>query len=482
MNLFIKKCLFNKDRERTAIIDEHDQYSYQDVVEHINYVIAKLKLMKISKRDTVAIIAEDSPMYIFTFWACILSHVKVMVVNIKTNKKDLKKMFDLKKPEKIITDNIEKYGEYTIPVVNINQLEGKKSKEDYCPFDSKETAFYLFTSGSTGTPKFVPHSIHDMEYCAKAFQKTEVKFLPSDKVFSVSKIPFAFGFGNIMYLPFYANSTVVMGEKNGIFNIINTVKKLQPSIILAVPSVYGSLLKLMEESTNDIKFRESIACGETLPSQIAKDWEKRFRIPLLEGMGTTEFLYTFFINTFSNNKIGSVGKLINGYKAKVLNENLNEVPNNTVGRLYVEGKSLTTGYLGSDSSNIKTEGMFTGDYFYKDDEDFFWYCGRSNDLFKVKGIWIKAETVENELLKLPFIKEAVVFRSENKLNIPSICASIVVNNSQKISKPLINAFLRKNLEPYMIPQHYYELEKIPKGVTGKIDRRKINQYHGEEIS
>ncbi|WP_283581794.1 AMP-binding protein [Ligilactobacillus hohenheimensis] len=482
MNFFIKKCLFNKDRKRTAIIDEHDQYSYQDVVEHINYVVAKFKSMKISKQDTVAIIAEDSPMYIFTFWACILSHVKVMVVNIKTNEKDLREIFDLKRPKKIITDNIERYEKYTIPLIDIARLEGKKAKEDYCSFDSEETAFYLFTSGSTGMPKFVPHSIRDMEYCAKAFQKTEVGFLPSDKVFSVSKIPFAFGFGNIMYLPFYANSTVIMGEKNGIFSIINIVKELHPSVILAVPSVYGSLLKLMEERPNDIKFRESIACGETLPSQIAKDWEKRFRIPLLEGMGTTEFLYTFFTNTFSNNKIGSVGKVIKGYKAKILNENLNEVSDGTVGRLFVEGKSLTTGYLGSNSSEIKEEGMFTGDYFYKDDEDFFWYCGRSNDLFKVKGMWIKAETVENELLKLPFIKEAVVFRSEDKLNISSVCASVVVNSSQKISRSLINSFMRKNLEPYMIPQHYYELEKIPKGATGKIDRREVNKYHGKEIS
>lgn len=468
--------IFNTSNpNKTAIISRGEKYSYLDF--RVN-VLGLSKTLARYSGQTIAIYIDDSPMYIFLFWSCILNHIQTVLINKNSPIEHIKHIVIESKASYLVSDV-----ELSLDFCKTLSLEKLKnyniSNDTSClnPFTKEETAFFLCTSGSTGNPKCVPRTLEDIEFCATTFNNTDVKLNSSDLVYSVSKIPFAFGFGNIMYLPFFMSCTVFVSNTSDLVCILKNIEEIKPTVLFGVPTVYNGLLNLLGENEIKNRLRMTISCGEVLPKVIGRQWENKMHLPLLEGMGTTEFLYTFLINTPNNNRYGSTGQLIEGFEADIVNDNFRKANVGEIGNLYVKGNSITKGYInGRDTSAFIKDGMLTGDLFFKDKDEFFWYVGRRNSIFKLNGKWVKAEDIENELLKVPFIKEAMVRAEYNSDSITFLSAYIVLESKKTITcvtSRKLKSLLRKKVPHSNVPDHYFVVDSLPKGVTGKLDRKFI---------
>lgn len=475
-NNFLYRIFNISQPDKTAIISKEKQYSYLDF--KMNVLGLSKKLKKYSGK-TVAIFLDDSPIYIFIFWSCVLTRVKTVLINKNNSLENLKYIIAESEANYLITDT-----KVTVDSCKILSLESlcnyKVSNDDsyLTPSKKEEVCFYLCTSGSTGKPKCVPHTLKDMEFCASTFNRTADNLKNTDIVYSVSKIPFAFGFGNSMYLPFFMHCAVFISNTSDLVQILHNIEEVKPTVLFGVPTIYTGLINLLDKrKIENNNLRLAISCGEVLPKIVGEQWEEKVHIPLLEGMGTTEFLYTFLINTPQKNKYGSTGQLIDGFEATIIDDNFNELKIGEIGNLYVKGNSLTKGYKNNRAaSSFVNGGMLTGDLFLKDKDNYFWYIGRQNNVFKLNGKWVKAETIENELLKLPFVKETMVRAEFTNKNTTFLSAYMVIDENKitNITKRKLKNFLRKKLPHSNVPKFYFIVEKIPKGITGKLSRKTIS--------
>lgn len=484
INEFVYKCLLDHDPDKIAIKSNKGSYTYSELKNNIIDAAISLRKKGFKQGDKICLLLEDSPEYIFIFWGALLGGMVPVLLNVNNKVSDIQYITEDCDAKVIIYENSTEKLYKNVELIHVigenirSFFENKEalSIENIYQADV-DKLFILYTSGSTGRPKGVPHTIEDMEYCAKQYQKTELSFKNTDLIYSVSKIPFAFGFGNTMYLPFYADSTVYVSNKNEIFSIIDIVLKNRPSILLAVPTVFNNLLRILDNRYDEFEnIRLTISCGEVLPKNVGKQWYKRFGTQLLEGMGTTEFLYTFLINTPQNNRLGSTGKPIPGYEVRVVDDKLKDLPINTVGQLFVKGNSLMGSYVSKDSidnSLLIEGGMLTGDNFCKDADGYFWYQGRSLDTFKINGTWVRSEDIENELLKKIGILDVAVAGVTNNNETTKLIAYLVIDHDFNLHN--VKRDLRNNLPHYMVPGIFYEVNKIPKGITGKIQRNSLNE-------
>ncbi|MGX6407682.1 AMP-binding protein [Lactiplantibacillus plantarum] len=486
-NDFVKHCLLSQRADKIAIVSDKKKYTYLEIRENIAKYADQLKNFFLPG-DKIGFLCDDSPEYVFLFWAAIISGVVPVLINVQNDQANCNyivgdcqcKCVVVNKDElgcKINNCKVMKISDLNQSEVQSSQLENKawSLQKDY--------AFVLYTSGSTGKPKGVPHKIKDMEFCAKNFQNTELAFQESDVIYSVSKIPFAFGFGNIIYLPFYSKATICISDDNDIFAIKKFISKVKPTILMAVPTIYNNFLKVFSEAPASVKsIRLTISCGEVLPTIVAKRWLNYSGNVLLEGMGTTEFLYTFLINTLKENEPGSTGKPVPGYIVKVVDKNLHEQSVGKIGDLFVKADSLMEGYLNrnnEDMNLLRDGGMLTGDQFVVDKKGYFWYKGRSLDNFKVNGKWVRAEDIENEVLDNKYIKDVAVIAANSDERVTQIACYMVLEEGFNLQT--LKQQLRKKLEHYKLPNYYYRVKEIPKGITGKIQRKALINLDKEEL-
>lgn len=468
MNSLIKTMFFDPSKHpKLAIITDKTKFTYKDLLFNIFCLKEYLSRLSIHKNQTVSIYMNDCPEYVFLFWACIFSGIRPILINKKMNRANLDYLYSNSNSVYLISDiDLEYDNQAIVKLDDIRSYLNTKECTEELNFSnidclpSDVPSFYLCTSGSTGNSKIIPHTLDDVLNCIESFQATSTCILPEDLIFSVSKIPFAYGFGNSVYLPFYAGATVFICEYDSISQIYKSICRNNPTVVFGVPTFFNAILKLYD-NINEIgsKFRMCISCGETLPNVVFEEWSRRTNNYLVEGMGTTELLYIFFINSLHSPKSGSVGTLVPGYSARIIKKDGSEAEINEVGELFVSGRSCW---------NKEVSEISTGDLFYRDAGNNYYYCGRTNDLFKINGNWFKSSTIENELIRQSEINEAMV--RVNPINKTSIEAYIVLADNQKISDLKLKSRLRKRIPHYGIPDKFFRVPKIPKGITGKINR------------
>ena len=259
--------------------------------------------------------------------------------------------------------------------------------------------------------------------------------------------------------------------------IIETYK---PTIFYGVPTLYAAQLKSMETNeTNNpdlSSIRVCTSAGEALPPDLLKRWMDKTGIPLLDGIGTTEILHIFLSNQIDKIKPGASGLAVPGYEGKIVDSNGKEVPNGETGDLMIKGDSLLKLYwrnADKTAASIKDGWMYTGDTYYKDDEGFFFCCGRSDDMLKVGGIWCSPVEIENKLVEHPKVLEAAIVGREDDEQLIKPEAFIVLNNPKDAGDVLQKELLehcKAGLARYKYPRWFNFVEDLPKTATGKIQR------------
>jgi len=483
---------------KVAIYYQDRQITYREVFENVNRTGNALKNLGIEIEDRVLVIAPDSPEFAYSFFGAI----KIGAVAVPTNPwmfaKDYEYLINDSRARAIIVHEstlpeIEKIWNRTpflrhILVVGAprgkalsyenliaqasDKLEAEKtSKDDVC--------FWCYTSGSTGNPKGAVHLQHDMITITDLFTKPVLRMSESDLCFSASKMFFSYGLGNSLYFPFrFGAATVLWPEKPDPEKVLQVIDKYRPTFFYSVPTLFARYLRV-EKQYDLSSLRICLSSGEPLPPALFHQWKERTGVELLDVVGSTEATHDFLANRPGRAKAGSSGEVTPAFEAKIVDDNGREVPVGEIGNLMVRGDATAPYYWNKHEQTkrmMQGEWLKTGDTYYRDAEDYYWYCGRSDDMMKVGGLWVSPIEIENTLMEHPAVLESGVIGDTDADGLVKPKAYVLLKSEFKPSAELcaeLQNHVKSKLAPYKYPRWVEFVEELPKTVTGKIQRFRL---------
>jgi len=349
---------------------------------------------------------------------------------------------------------------------------------------SDEVAFWFYTSGSTGDPKGVKHVHSNLMATAKLFGQGILGITENDVVHSASKLFFAYGLGNALTFPLSVGATAALWphrpSPEGVFE---TLKRNRVTIFYGVPSLYTALLAhegICKGAGSD-RLRLCVSAGEALPAHIGERWREVTGVDVLDGLGSTEMLNTFLSNRPGDIRYGSTGKPVPGYEARIVDEHGRDLGDGEIGELVVRGPSAGEGYWNQREKSRRTfagEWTHTGDKYRRDKDGYFYYCGRTDDMFKVSGMWVSPFDVEAALVSHEAVLEAAVIGKEDADGLIKPKAFIVLRNGYKADDGLLETLkhhVKDKAGPWKFPRWIEAREALPRTATGKIQRFKLRE-------
>jgi benzoate-CoA ligase len=352
------------------------------------------------------------------------------------------------------------------------------------PTSRDEAAFWNYSSGSTGASKGCVHLHHDMVMCAEFFASGVLGITERDRTFSVAKLFFAYGLGNALYFPLAVGATtILMPGPPAAANVYATIERHRPTIFYSVPTGYGMLLAHTrggDAGDFDLSsVRIAVSAGEALPPALFERFKQRFGIEILDGIGSTEALHMFIANHPGAVRPGSSGQLVDGYDARILDNDRQPVAEGEIGNLWIKGDAVCSAYWNQhEKSHDTIEGRWlrTGDKYSQDADGYFWYAGRSDDMLKVGGQWVSPVEVENALLAHPDVRECGVVGFEDRDQLVKPLAFVALRTGLDASPERgleLQQFVRTQLADYKRPRWVSFVTELPKTATGKIQRFKL---------
>ena len=352
------------------------------------------------------------------------------------------------------------------------------------PTSRDDAAFWLYSSGSTGFPKGAVHLHHDMVVCFETMARQVLGLRSTDRVFSAAKLFFAYGLGNALYFPMGAGAQSVLFPRRptpeAAFEVIS---RRRPTLFFGVPTLYASMLALKDaERRFDLSsLRLCVSAGEALPEELYLRWRDRFGLEIVDGIGTTECLHMFISNRPGHVRPGSSGQVVPGYEAVLVDDAGLPVPTGEIGNLRIKGDSTMAFYWNQHDKTKQTlhgEWIATGDKYRQDADGYFWYCGRSDDMLKVGGLWVSPIEVEAALGRHDAVLEAAVVGREDADGLVKPQAFVVLKDPSAAAPALadeLKACVKDRLAPYKYPRWVTFVDELPKTATGKIQRFKLRE-------
>ncbi|MBX5480529.1 MAG: benzoate-CoA ligase family protein [Myxococcaceae bacterium] len=346
----------------------------------------------------------------------------------------------------------------------------------FAPTHRDDPAVWLYTSGSTGFPKAATHKHHDFVYNALTYGLPIVGYNENDICLSAPKLAFGYALGSNLLFPLMAGAcSVIFPEKPTPERLIELVRKHRPTMLTCVPTVLNAIANHPAAKEVDwSSVRVCISAGEALPAEIYNKWKSVTGVEILDGIGSAEMFHIFITNRLGDVKLGSLGRVVEGYEAKICDDDGRELPRGEIGTLWIRGDSMALEYW---QQHEKSKQTFRGDWcvsadkFYQDEGGYFYFCGRGDDMLKVNGKWLSPVEVENALLKHPAVREAAVigFKDADGLEKPK--AFVVLNEGHTPGEALaeaLKAHAREVLTPFKAPRQVVFVDALPKSDRGKV--------------
>jgi benzoate-CoA ligase family protein len=484
-----------------AFLYEDRTLTYADVHELVNRTGNALRELGVEMEHRVLMLCLDAPEFVGTFWGAIKIGAIPIPVNTLMRTADYLYFLDDSRarvavvsapllaeaaPALIQAKHLEHVLVAGGPPGRFMAYEDRIAKAsatlEAAATSRDEAAFWQYSSGSTGFPKGAVHLHHDMVVCCETYGKQVLGIQPTDRVFSAAKLFFAYGLGNACFFPMSVGAQSVLSPHRptpeSVFEII---ARYRPTLFFGVPTLYAGMLavKDAEARFDTSSLRLCVSAGEALPDEIYKRWRERFRVEIIDGIGTTEIGHIFISNRPGLARPGASGLPVPGYELAIVDDEGRPVPQGEIGNLRVKGDSTMAYYWNKHEKTKATlfgAWIQTGDKYYQDPDGYFWYCGRSDDMLKVGGIWVSPVEVEATLVRHPAVLEAAVVGMEDTDQLVKPKAFVVLKEPGAASEKLANelrTFVKDKIAPYKYPRWIEFVGELPKTATGKIQRFKL---------
>ena len=485
--------------DNTALIGNGRRRTYKELTDWTNKLAnALVENYGVQPGNRVLIRSANNPAMV----ACWLAATKVGAVVVNTmpmlRSGELDKIIDKAKISYALCDSrllVElnksfkksKYLKYLIAfdgTANHSSELDEAALEKSVKFKSVKTgrddvALLGFTSGTTGEPKATMHFHRDLMIIADGYAKEVLKVDDKDIFVGSPPLAFTFGLGGLAIFPLRYGATATLLEDASPPNMIEIIQKYKATICFTAPTAYNAMLLAMEEGVDLSSLRAAVSAGETLPASVYKNWLKKTGKPMLDGIGATELLHIFISNRFDDHKESCTGKPIKGYEAKIVDENMKELPIGKIGKLAIRGPTGCR-YLSDDrQSDYVIDGWnITGDSFHMDNNGYFYFAARNDDMIISSGYNIAGPEIEAALMSHQAVFECAVIGYPDKDRGSIVQAHIVLNDNyvgDESLKKVLQDYVKNNIAPFKYPRSIIFIDALPKTKTGKIQRFRLRK-------
>jgi 2-aminobenzoate-CoA ligase len=357
---------------------------------------------------------------------------------------------------------------------------GKPVRFDAVKTGRDDVALLGFTSGTTGEPKATMHFHRDILIIADGYAKEVLGVTPNDVFIGSPPLAFTFGLGGLAVFPLRFGAAAALLEQATPPNIIEIIETYKATVCFTAPTAYRVMLKAMDEGADLSSLRAAVSAGETLPAPVYEEWLEKTGKPMLDGIGATEMLHIFISNRFGDSKPACTGRPVQGYQAKIVDDDMNELPVGEVGRLAVRGPTGCRYLADTRQKTYVRDGWnLTGDSFRQDEDGYFHFAARSDDMIVSSGYNIAGPEVEAALLAHEAVLECGVIGVPNEERGQIVEAHVVLIDGVKGDEMMAKALqdhVKATIAPYKYPRSVVFTDALPKTQTGKIQRFRLRQH------
>ena len=483
--------------DRPAFVTDHETVTYAELAERVNRCGNALLDAGVRPGERMLMIVKDCPEFVYLFYGAVKAGIVPVPINTLLRAVDYQYMIeDSECAALVYSPEFEAEAALALAasshrpacVTTTDGAGGLRERLDAAsdtlaphPSDAMADCFWLYSSGSTGRPKGTVHRQRDILVNVVLYAEPVLGITGDDLMFSAAKLFFAYGLGNAMNFPLACGACAVLSDERPTPEMTFRIEKYRPTIYFGVPTLYAAQCRAMETEKPDLSsLRLSVSAGESLPAPIFNRWTEMVGHPPLDGIGSTEAIHIFISNRLEDAKAGTSGRVVPGYRARIVDDDGQDVTPGEVGRLWVQGKSMAAYYWHQPERTEQTmlgdDWLDTGDTYTQDEDGYYVYNGRSDDMIKVGGIWCSPIEIESRLLEHSKVLEAGVVGREDGDGLVKPEAHIILKDHGDAGDDLAAELLehcRDGLARYKYPRWFHFVEDLPKTATGKIQRFRL---------
>ncbi len=486
---------------KLAYIDHRKGWTYGELAERVERFGHVLRSLGIRREERVLICLLDTIDWPTAFLGAIKAGMVPVAVNTLLTEDDYRFMLDDSRARLLVVSE-ELYPKFAEAIGASKDLAhvvvsgekahghprfedllaGAKSDAVTAPTVRDDICFWLYTSGSTGKPKGAVHTHADLKLTDELYGKPFLGITENDVCYSAAKLFFAYGLGNALTFPMSAGATTVLLPQRPTPDLVaDILKKHQVTVFYGVPTFYAGFLASADAPQRaETRMRRCVSAGEALPSDVGRRWSERYGVDILDGIGSTEMLHIYLSNRVGEVKYGTTGKPVPGYDLRLVDDGGEVVKKRgEMGELQVRGPTSAIMYWNNREQSRATflgEWTRSGDKYVEDEEGYYVYCGRRDDMLKVSGMYVSPFEVEAILQSHPEVLEAAVVGWPDNDTLIKPKAFVVLKSPEKASDELkrtLQDYCRQKLAVFKYPRWLEFRGELPKTATGKIQRFKL---------
>ncbi|WP_321396515.1 AMP-binding protein [Emcibacter sp.] len=484
------------DGDRIAVVFEDNQWTYAQLAEKANQVAHVLtRDMGLVPGNRVLLRGFNNPMMVASWFGVLKAGGIAVATMPMLRARDLAPIVEKAKISHALCDerlaeelektralgeNLARIGYFSAlgeSKTDFDRTMARKSKKfDPVPTLSDDVALIAFTSGTTGKPKGTVHFHRDIMSMCHCVGQDLLGIKVGDRVIGSPPIAFTFGLGALVTFPLQAGATVILLENGSPPSLAKAIERYRASWCFTAPTAYRAMLGELDE-VDLSSLKNCVSAGEHLPLPVFESWKKATGISLINGLGSTEMIHIFISAAGRDIRPGATGKAIGGYQARVVDEELKDVPVGEVGKLAVRGPTGCR-YLDDERQKVYVQDGWnlTGDAYRMDEDGYFWFMARTDDMIVSSGYNISGPEVEEVLLSHPAVQECAVIGAPDPQRGQVVKAFVVPTEPYEGCSKLVLALqdhVKEHIAPYKYPREIAFLDKLPKTETGKIQRFKL---------
>ena len=487
---------------KTAFIDDVGTLSYGQLTERVQRLAAGLLALGLRREERVLLLMHDSSDWAVGFLGTMYAGVVPVAVNTLLTADDYAYMLQHSRAQAVMVSDallpllrqamaqgshevkhtvVSRPSEHTSEALDIEALIAQHAPlAQGASTGPDDLGFWLYSSGSTGRPKGTAHTHANPYWTAELYGKPVLGLHENDICFSAAKLFFAYGLGNALTFPLSVGATVVlMAERPTPEASFKRWTTHKPTVFFGAPTGFAGMLASPHlPAKQEVALRLCSSAGEALPADIGERFTRHFGVEIIDGIGSTEMLHIYLSNQPGRVRYGTTGWPVPGYEVELRGEHGQAVAEGEPGELFVKGPSAALMYWGNrDKTRDTFQGAWTksGDKYLRNADGSYTYCGRSDDMLKVSGIYVSPFEVEATLVQHPAVLEAAVIGMTDEQGLTKTKAFVVLKAGHSADEAALKTFVKERLAPYKYPRMIEFLSELPKTATGKIQRFKLRE-------